>query len=104
MSEVAAAEATLRVIAVSSRHQQRAQVGITNAELPVVACRTPMASVGKSAKQIEMSIAVITNSTACSNALASNVSSSLRNLSRLRLARLHELCPSSCTHCRDWMR
>ncbi len=50
-----------------------------------------IASVGKSAKQIEMSIAVMISSTACSNLSASKVSSSRRNLSRLRLARLHEL-------------
>src|SRR5512133_197102 len=51
----------------------------------------PIASVGKSAKQIEISIAVMINSTARSNASVSKVSSSRRNLSRLRLARLHEL-------------
>src|SRR4051812_32718006 len=49
-----------------------------------------MASVGKSAKQIEMSIAVMTNSTALANVAASKVSSSLRNFSRLSEARLHE--------------
>src|SRR3954470_7812595 len=49
-----------------------------------------MDSVGKSAKQIEMSIAVMISSTAFSNSSASKVSSSRRNLSRLRLARLHE--------------
>src|SRR6476661_10611671 len=49
-----------------------------------------MDSVGKSAKQIEMSIAVMISSTACWNSGASKVSSSLRNFSRLRLARLHE--------------
>ena len=38
-----------------------------------------------------MSIAVMINSTAFSNARASKVLSSRRNLSRLRLARLHEL-------------
>src|SRR3954466_382183 len=51
---------------------------------------SPIASVGKSAKQIEMSIAVMTNSTALANVAASNVSSSLRNFSRLSEARLHE--------------
>src|SRR3712207_5069272 len=50
-----------------------------------------MASVGKSAKQMEMSIAVMISSTAFSNFSASKVSSSRRNLSRFRLARLHEL-------------
>src|SRR5690242_17725949 len=50
----------------------------------------PIASVGKSAKQIEMSIAVMISSTAFWNSAASKVSSSLRNFSRLRLARLHE--------------
>src|SRR5918997_733560 len=49
-----------------------------------------MESVGKSAKQIEMSIAVMISSTAFSNFSASKVSSSRRNLSRLRLARLQE--------------
>ena len=51
---------------------------------------SPIASVGKSAKQIEMSIAVMISSTACSNCSASNVSSSRRNFSRFRLARLQE--------------
>src|SRR3954469_3142027 len=50
----------------------------------------PMASGGKSAKQIEMSIAVMISSTAWANRSASKVSSSLRNLSRLSEARLHE--------------
>ena len=49
---------------------------------------SPIASVGKSAKQIEMSIAVMTSSTTLANVAPSKVSSSLRNLSRLRLARL----------------
>src|SRR4051795_184548 len=49
-----------------------------------------MASVGKSAKQIEMSMAVMISSTALPNNAASKVSSSLRNFSRFRLARLHE--------------
>src|SRR3954466_9738951 len=51
---------------------------------------SPIACVGKSAKQIEMSIAVMTNSTALANVAASKVSSSLRNFSRLGEARLHE--------------
>ena len=45
-------------------------------------------SVGKSAKQIEMSIAVMIISTALPNVAASKVSSSERNFIRLRLARL----------------
>src|SRR5918992_6368981 len=49
---------------------------------------SPIAWVGKSAKQIEMSIAVMTSSTALTNVTVSNVPSSLRNFSRLRLARL----------------
>src|SRR5438045_236494 len=49
-----------------------------------------MASVGKSAKQIEMSIAVMTISTHLANRSESNVSSSRRNFIRLRLARLHD--------------
>src|SRR4051795_11426368 len=49
-----------------------------------------MASVGKSAKQIEMYMAVMISSTALPNNAASKVSSSLRNFSRFRLARLHE--------------
>ena len=48
-------------------------------------------SVGKSAKVIEMSIAVMISSDALMNFSTSNVSSSLRNLSRFRLARLQEL-------------
>ena len=51
---------------------------------------SPIASVGKSAKQIEMSIAVMTSSATFWKVLASNVSSSLRNFSRLSEARLHE--------------
>src|SRR6187402_2811191 len=51
---------------------------------------SPIASVGKSAKQIEMSIAVMTSSTTFSNSGASNVSSSRRNFSRFSEARLHE--------------
>src|SRR6476659_3018944 len=49
-----------------------------------------MGSVGKSAKQIEMSIAVMTSSTTFWKVTASNVSSSRRNFSRLSEARLHE--------------
>src|SRR3954468_15891516 len=49
-----------------------------------------MASVGKSAKQMEMSIAVMMNSTALANLTASKVSSSLRNFIRLSDARLHD--------------
>src|SRR5437763_2963392 len=51
---------------------------------------SPIASVGKSAKQIEMSIAVMMNSTALANVTESNVSSSLRNFIRLSDARLHD--------------
>src|SRR3954453_16579919 len=51
---------------------------------------SPIASVGKSAKQIEMSIAVMISSTASANRSASKVSSSLRNFSRFSEARLHE--------------
>src|ERR671929_439844 len=51
----------------------------------------PIGSVGKSAKQIEMSIAVMTSSTALTKFLESNVPSSLRNFIRFSDARLHEL-------------
>src|ERR1043165_4344072 len=51
---------------------------------------TPIFSVGKSAKQIEMSIAVMTNSTDLTNFSTANVLSALRNFSRLSDARLHE--------------
>src|SRR3954453_23838908 len=51
---------------------------------------SPIASVGKSAKQIEMSIAVMISSTACANSSESKVSSSLRNFRRFSEARLHE--------------
>src|SRR5579859_2209599 len=47
-------------------------------------------SVGKSAKQIEMSIAVMISSVILVNRSMSKVSSSRRNFSRLMLARLHE--------------
>src|SRR3954469_5328476 len=50
----------------------------------------PIASVGKSAKQIEMSIAVMISSTALANSGASKVLSSRRNFSRFSEARLHE--------------
>src|SRR5665811_1326948 len=49
-----------------------------------------MGSVGKSAKQIEMSIAVMTSSTTFWKVTASNVSSSRRNFNRLSDARLQE--------------
>src|SRR6476661_5046050 len=49
-----------------------------------------MGSVGKSAKQIEMSIAVMTSSATFWKVTASNVSSSRRNFSRFSEARLHE--------------
>src|SRR5688500_9978241 len=51
---------------------------------------SPIASVGKSAKQIEMSIAVMTSSTTLAKVLASNVSSSDRNFSRFSDARLQD--------------
>ena len=51
---------------------------------------SPIGSVGKSAKQIEMSIAVMTSSTTLANVAPSNVSSSLRNFSRFSEARLQE--------------
>src|SRR6516225_11971074 len=47
-------------------------------------------SVGKSAKQIEMSIAVMMSSVTCRNRSTSNVSSSRRNFSKLMLARLQD--------------
>src|ERR671921_2433219 len=47
-------------------------------------------SVGKSAKQIEMSIAVMTSSTTLANVAPSKEPSSARNLSRFSDARLHE--------------
>src|ERR687890_849467 len=50
----------------------------------------PIDSVGKSAKQIEMSIAVMISSTVFANSSASKVSSSLRNLSRFSDARLQD--------------
>src|SRR3954451_20100184 len=51
---------------------------------------SPIGSVGKSAKQMEMSIAVMTSSTTLAKVPASNVSSSFRNLSRFSEARLQE--------------
>src|SRR5919107_1408615 len=50
----------------------------------------PIDSVGKSAKQIEMSIAVMISSTALANSGASKVSSSRRNFMRLSDARLQD--------------
>src|SRR5918911_1391029 len=52
---------------------------------------SPIGSVGKSAKQIEMSIAVMISSTALTRFLESNVPSSWRNFIRFSDARLHEL-------------
>ena len=49
-----------------------------------------IASVGKSANEIEMSIAVMTSSTALANVAPSNVPSSRRNFSRLSEARLQD--------------
>ena len=46
--------------------------------------------VGKSAKQMEMSIAVMTNSTARANVCASNVPSADRNFIRFSEARLQD--------------
>src|SRR3954447_5074608 len=51
---------------------------------------SPIASVGKSAKQIEMSIAVMISSTALTNFSESKVSSSVRNFIRLSDARLQD--------------
>src|SRR5919107_136765 len=51
---------------------------------------SPMGSVGKSAKQMEMSIAVMTSSTTLANVAPSKDPSSCRNLSRFSEARLHE--------------
>src|SRR3954453_10687086 len=51
---------------------------------------SPIASVGKSAKQMEMSIAVITSSTVRVNLATSNVPSARRNFNRLSEARLHD--------------
>src|SRR5215468_5763761 len=50
----------------------------------------PILSVGKSAKQIEMSIAVMTNSTDLTNSSESNEPSLRRNFSRFIDARLHD--------------
>src|SRR5579859_845087 len=50
-----------------------------------------MDSVGKSAKQIEMSIAVMINSTDLTNCSTANVLSSLRNFIRFSDARLHDV-------------
>src|ERR687893_129946 len=52
---------------------------------------SPMGSVGKSAKQMEMSIAVMTSSTAFTKSRLSKVPSSWRNFMRFSDARLHEL-------------
>src|SRR5450631_1333453 len=58
---------------------------------------SPIFSVGKSAKQIEMSIAVMTNSTTLANVTASKLSSSFKNFIKLRDARL-QLELSKCTY------
>src|SRR5215204_4876001 len=51
---------------------------------------SPIGSVGKSAKQIEMSMAVMTSSTTLAKVCSSKVSSSRRNFSRFSDARLHD--------------
>src|SRR5437773_5593612 len=51
---------------------------------------SPIFWVGKSAKQIEMSMAVMTNSTDLTNRSTANEPSPPRNFIRLRLARLHD--------------
>src|SRR4051794_17562386 len=51
---------------------------------------SPIGSVGKAAKQMEMSIAVMTSSTTLANVAPSNEPSSVRNFSRLSEAKLHE--------------
>src|ERR1700691_5000209 len=51
---------------------------------------SPILSVGKSAKVMEISIAVKMSSDILAKRLTSNVSSSRRNFSRLMLARLHD--------------
>src|SRR5918994_759523 len=51
---------------------------------------SPIASVGKSAKQIEMSIAVMTSSTALTKVAESNAPSDLRNFIRFSEARLQD--------------
>ena len=51
---------------------------------------SPIASVGKSAKQIEISIAVMIKSDARANVLASNDPSSFRNFIKLSEAKLHD--------------
>ena len=50
----------------------------------------PIFSVGKSAKEIEISMAVMTSSTHLTNRSTSNDPSWPRNFIRFRLARLHE--------------
>src|SRR4051794_16144268 len=62
---------------------------------PMPSCRyarvvTPIFSVGKSAKQIEMSIAVMTNSTLLTNFSTSKPPSALRNFIRFSEARLQD--------------
>src|SRR5215203_5264427 len=52
---------------------------------------SPIGAVGKSAKQMEMSIAVMTSSTAFTKFFESNVPSAWRNFMRFSDARLHEL-------------
>src|SRR5919107_4142596 len=51
---------------------------------------SPIGSVGKSAKQMEMSIAVMTSSTTLAKVSPSNDPSSVRNFRRFSEARLHE--------------
>src|SRR5262245_11144657 len=62
---------------------------------PMPSCRNARVTsviflVGKSAKQIEMSIAVMTSSTDLTKRPTANEPSGCRNFNRLRLARLHD--------------
>ena len=48
--------ATLGVVRVTGRHQQRTEVGVADAQLPEARVVSAIGWVGKSAKQMEMSI------------------------------------------------
>ena len=77
--------AALGVVGMAGRHQQRAEVGVTDAELPVgPGGRRPIFSVGKSAKQMEMSIAVMISSTICRNRSTSKALSSRQELQQVK--------------------
>ena len=106
MSEViaAASDGHPRVVPVAGGHEQGAEVGVADAELAEARVVSPIAWVGKSAKQIEMSIAVMTSSTALTNRSTSNVSSRAGTSAGSARRGCTRSCPGACTPSTGWTR